>query len=379
MTQENYIAALDTACGLLHNDLAEFTTQFQSSNSVHSFYEKSDNVEWTTGFCTGEYWLAWEHTHDDAFKKAALYQVDSFLQRIENKIDVNHHDMGFLYVPSCVAAYKLTGSETAKKAALLAADQLCSRFQEKGQFLQAWGALGAKENYRLIIDCLLNVPLLYWAGEVTGNPRYREIALAHTATSMANLVRPDHSTYHTYFFDPETGTPVRGSTQQGYRDGSAWARGQAWGVYGMALAYFYTRDTKCIELFREVTDYFIARLPEDGIPYWDLTFIDGDEPRDSSAAAIAACGMLAMAPHLEEKEAAHYRAVAEQLAAALVEHCAVRDPAVSNGLLLHGVYAKNSPYNPIPADRGVDECNTWGDYFYMELLTRLTTDWKMYW
>ena len=379
MTQENYIAALDTACGLLHNDLAEFTTQFQSSNSVHSFYEKSDNVEWTTGFCTGEYWLAWEHTHDDAFKKAALCQVDSFLQRIENKIDVDHHDMGFLYVPSCVAAYKLTGSETAKKAALLAADQLCSRFQEKGQFLQAWGALGAKENYRLIIDCLLNVPLLYWAGEVTGNPRYREIALAHTATSMANLVRSDHSTYHTYFFDPETGAPVRGSTQQGYRDGSAWARGQAWGVYGMALAYFYTRDTKCIELFREVTDYFIARLPEDGIPYWDLTFIDGDEPRDSSAAAIAACGMLAMAPHLEEKEAAHYRAVAEQLAAALVEHCAVRDPAVSNGLLLHGVYAKNSPYNPIPADRGVDECNTWGDYFYMELLTRLTTDWKMYW
>ena len=379
MTQENYIVALDTACGLLHNDLAEFTTQFQSSNSVHSFYEKSDNVEWTTGFCTGEYWLAWEHTHDDAFKKAALCQVDSFLQRIENKIDVDHHDMGFLYVPSCVAAYKLTGSGTAKKAALLAADQLCSRFQEKGQFLQAWGALGAKENYRLIIDCLLNVPLLYWASEVTGNPRYREIALAHTATSMAHLVRPDHSTYHTYFFDPETGTPVRGSTQQGYRDGSAWARGQAWGVYGMALAYFYTRDTKCIELFREVTDYFIARLPEDGIPYWDLTFIDGDEPRDSSAAAIAACGMLAMAPHLEEKEAAHYRAVAEQLAAALVEHCAVRDPAVSNGLLLHGVYAKNSPYNPIPADRGVDECNTWGDYFYMELLTRLTTDWKMYW
>ena len=379
MTQENFAAALDTACGLLHGNLADFTDSFQSSNSVHSFYEKSANVEWTTGFCTGEYWLAWEHTHDDAFKQAALRQVDSFLQRIEKKIDVDNHDMGFLYVPSCVAAYKLTGSETAKKAALLAADQLCSRFQEKGQFLQAWGPLGAKENYRLIIDCLLNVPLLYWASSVTGNPRYREIALAHTATSMANLVRPDHSTYHTYFFDPETGAPVRGSTQQGYRDGSAWARGQAWGVYGMALAYAYTGDAKCIELFREVTDYFIARLPEDGIPYWDLTFIDGDEPRDSSAAAIAACGMLAMAPYLEEKGAAHYRAVAERLAAALVERCAVRDAATSNGLLLHGVYAKNSPYNPIPADRGVDECNTWGDYFYMELLTRLTTDWKMYW
>lgn len=287
--------------------------------------------------------------------------------------------MGFLYVPSCVAAYKLTGNETAKKAALLAADRLCTRFQEKGQFLQAWGALGAKDNYRLIIDCLLNLPLLYWASEVTGQLRYREIALAHTATSMANLVRPDHSTYHTFFFDPETGAPLRGSTQQGYRDGSAWARGQAWGVYGMALAYFYTGNKKCIELFREVTDYFLSRLPEDYIPYWDLTFMDGDEPRDSSAAAIAACGMLAMAPYLEKTEADKYRAAAENLADALISHCAVTDPKVSNGLLLHGVYAKNSSYNPIPADRGVDECNTWGDYFYMELLTRLTADWQMYW
>lgn len=129
--------------------------------------------------------------------------------------------MGFLYTPSCVAAYRLTGSETAKKAALLAADNLIARFQEKGQLLQAWGELGARDNYRLIIDCLLNVPLLYWATEVTGDEMYRRIALAHTKTSMANLVRPDHSTYHIYFFDPETGAPVRGSTQQGYRDGSA--------------------------------------------------------------------------------------------------------------------------------------------------------------
>ena len=289
MKQAAYRAALDTACALLRNNLAAFTENFQSSNSEHNFYLPSENVEWTTGFCTGEYWLAWEHTRDDAFEQAALTQVNSFLHRIENGIDVDHHDMGFLYVPSCVAAYKLTGNETAKKAALLAASRLCTRFHEKGEFIQAWGAMNAPENYRLIIDCLLNLPLLYWAGGVTGQSRYREIALAHTATSMANLVRPDHSTYHTFFFDPETGAPVRGSTQQGYRDGSAWARGQAWGVYGMALAYFYTGNTKCIELFREVTDYFLSRLPEDYIPYWDLTFVDGDEPRDSSAAAIAAC------------------------------------------------------------------------------------------
>ena len=378
-SREALQAAFDRAVEILRGNLPEFTEKFQFSCSENNFYPQSENVEWTTGFCTGEYWLAWELTGDDAFRQAALVQVDSFLDRIERKIDVDHHDMGFLYTPSCVAAYKLTGSETGKKAALLAADNLIARFQEKGQFLQAWGELGAKDNYRLIIDCLLNLPLLYWASEVTGDPHYRDIAVAHTRTSVQNLVRPDHSTYHTFFFDPGTGAPLRGATRQGYRDGSAWARGQAWGVYGMALSYRYTGDEACIRLFRQVTDYFLEHLPADGVPYWDLEFTSGDEPRDSSASAIAACGMLEMAPHLPAEEAARYTAEARRLAAALVDTCAVTDPAVSNGLLLHGVYARCSPYNPIPRDRGVDECNTWGDYFYMELLTRLTSDWHPYW
>ena len=379
MDRRQALEALDAACGILRGNLAKFTDKFPFSCSENNFYPESENVEWTTGFVTGEYWLAYEHTGDEAFKASALRQVDSFLDRIEREIDVNHHDMGFLYTPSCVAAYRLTGSETAKKAALMAADHLIARFQEKGQFLQAWGELGAPDNYRLIIDCLLNVPLLYWATEVTGDEKYRKIALAHTKTSMANLVRPDHSTYHTYFFDPETGAPVRGSTQQGYRDGSAWARGQAWGVYGMALAYRYTHDEECIRLFCDVTDYFISRLPEDLVPYWDLEFTSGDEPRDSSAGAVAACGMLEMAKYLPEAEAARYTGMAGRMAQALWETCAVRDASVSDGLLLHGVYAKNSPYNPIPEDRGVDECNTWGDYFYMELLPRLVKDWQLYW
>lgn len=379
ISQEEIQNALDTACGLLRNNLTDFTHKFQSPCSVNGFYPPSKNVDWTTGFCTGEYWLAYEHTNDEAFKEAALVQTESFLQRILDKVNVDHHDMGFLYTPSCVAAYKLTGSETGKKAALLAADQLMTRFQEKGQFIQAWGELGAKDNYRLIIDCLLNLPLLYWATEVTGDQKYRNAALAHTKTSIATLMRPDHSTYHTFFFDPETGAPVRGSTQQGYRDGSAWARGQAWGVYGMALSYRYTRDPKCIDLFRDVTEYFLAHLPEDLVPYWDLEFTSGDEPRDSSAAAIAACGMLEMSKYLPKDEAEYYTSQAKKISASLWENYAVKDSKVSNGLLLHGVYAKNSPYNPIPQDNGVDECNTWGDYFYMELLTRLSTDWKLYW
>ena len=198
---------------------------------------------------------------------------------------------------------------------------------------------------------------------------------------MQNLIRPDASAYHTFYFDPETGKPLRGCTYQGYRDGSAWARGQAWGIYGMALSRKYTGKEECVELFRKITDYFLDHLPEDSIPYWDLEFMDGDEPRDSSAAAVAACGMLEMAKYLPEEEAEKYKNRALRLTEALIDNCAVKSTEESNGLLLHGVYAKSSPYNPIPkeSERGVDECVIWGDYFYMELLTRLTTDWKLYW
>lgn len=371
--------ALSSATKILRGNLTDFTEKFQTPSSTGGFYSQSDNVEWTTGFCTGEYWLAWEVTGDDRFRDAALIQVDSFLHRIENNIDVDHHDMGFLYTPSCVAAYKLVGSETGKKAALMAADNLMSRFHEKGQFFQAWGALGAPDNYRLIIDCLLNLPLLYWASEVTGDSKYREKALAHTKTSLDNLIRSDNSTYHTYFFDHQTGAPLRGVTRQGYRDGSAWARGQAWGVYGTALSYRYTEDKSCVDLFRRITEKFISRLPADLVPYWDLDFSDSDgEPKDSSAAVIAACGMLEMEKFLPKEEGEYYKKIACRIAESLAKNYAVTSPDISNGLLLHGVYAKSSPYNPVE-DNGVDECNTWGDYFWMELLVRLTTDWRSYW
>ena len=225
----------------------------------------------------------------------------------------------------------------------------------------------------------MNLPLLYWASEETGDDRYRQIALKHTQTSLQNLVREDHSTYHTYFFDLDTGTPLYGVTRQGYCDDSAWARGQAWGIYGLALSYRYTQNEECIKLFNAVTDYFISHLPEDDIPYWDLAFTQGREPRDSSAAAIAACGMLEMAQYLPENSASYYKETAKRIAAALIRDCSVKKLEESNGLLLHGVYAKSSPYNPIPEDNGVDECNAWGDYFYMELLTRLTRQWTPYW
>lgn len=376
---EEIQAALDFSCRQILHVLPEFTDKFQHAFSTDGFYPPVENRDWTCGFWTGEIWLAYEHCGDQRLRHAGEVQVHDFLNRIDNKISVDHHDMGFLYSPSCVAAYKLIGSREGREAALKAADQLVGRFQPVGEFIQAWGPMNAPENYRLIIDCLLNLPLLYWASEETGESRYREIAEKHIHTAVANVVREDYSTWHTFFFNPETGAPDHGATCQGYRDGSAWARGQAWGVYGMALAYKYTGRKEYIDLFRNVTEYFLTHLPGDLVPYWDLEFSEGaDEPRDSSSASIAACGMLEMCKYLEPEEAARYRKVAGRIMKSLYDNYAVKDFETSNGLVLHATYSKRSPYNTCNPG-GVDECNIWGDYFYMEALTRMSRDWELYW
>lgn len=385
ISTEEIKEALEVAVGQIVGNLDIFTDKFQNAYSVNQFYQPIENIEWTTGFWTGEIWLAYEYAlekgADEAseLRKAGEIQVEDFLNRIEKKIQVDHHDMGFLYSPSCVAAYKLTGNTKGRRAAILAADQLITRYHPVGEFIQAWGAMDEPENYRLIIDCLLNLPLLYWASEETGNPIYYEIAQKHIHTAIANVIREDYSTWHTFFFDIKTGAPDHGATCQGYRDGSAWARGQAWGVYGTALAYKYTKNPEYIEIFQHVTEYFLRHLPKDLIPFWDLEFTDGDkQPRDSSSASIAACGMLEMAKYMEEKDAAHYTKIARQLIKALWDFYAVKDPKVSNGLVLHSTYSNHSPYNTCN-HYGVDECNSWGDYFYMEALTRLYKNWELYW
>lgn len=370
---------LDFASQQIMRNLPEFTNHFQNAYSENGFYKPIENNYWTTGFWTGEIWLAYEHCKDERLKRSGEIQVGSFLNRINKKIEVEHHDMGFLYSPSCVAAYKLTGNEKAKEAAIKAADQLITRFHEVGEFIQAWGPMDAPENYRLIIDCLLNVPLLYWATEETNDPKYREIGLKHTHTAIKNVIREDYSTWHTFFFDMKTGQPHHGATCQGYRDGSAWARGQAWGVYGCALAYKYTKEPSYIDIFRNVTRYYIEHLPEDMVPYWDLEFGEGSsEPRDSSSASIVVCGMLEMAKYMEKEEAAYYTSLAKKMMQSLVDGYAVKDEKLSNGLVLHSTYSKHSPYNTCN-HYGVDECNSWGDYFYMEALTRLCKDWNSYW
>lgn len=373
--------ALETATEQTRSCLGTFSKQFKHIFSNHNFYTSAPNNQWTNGFWTGELWLAYENSNEEAFCLAATDQVNSFMERIEQEIETDTHDLGFLYSLSCVAGYRLTGNETAKKAALLAADKLAYRFREKGQFIQAWGPLDGEDNYRLIIDCLLNLPLLYWASSETGDPIYAALAKAHFESALSVIVRDDYSTYHTYYFDRDTGKPLYGATHQGYSADSVWSRGQSWGVYGIALSYRYTRNSSYLKLFEHVTEYFLDHLPVDLIPYWDFTFTDGSmEPRDSSALAITICGLLEMADCLPDDDSLGTACIhiSKQLMKALVDQCAVTSPKQSNGQLLHGVYGRKTPYNDC-IDHGIDECNLWGDYFYVEALTRFSKKWNSYW
>jgi unsaturated chondroitin disaccharide hydrolase len=338
-------------------------------------YPAIGNTEWTSSFWTGILWLSYELSDEAAFRDAALAQVPDFRRRLDEGVALATHDLGFLYSLSCVAAWRLEGDEAARRAALKAATLLMGRYFEKAGIIQAWGNLDdPAQRGRIIIDCAMNLPLLFWASEETGDPYYREAARAHLASANGTLLRADASSYHTYFFDLENGKPLRGATAQGYSDSSCWARGQAWGIYGLALGFRYLRDPELLETASRLVHYFLNRLPPDLVCYWDLAFVDGSQERDSSAAAIAACGLLELARALPAADSRRrpFENAAAAIAASLAELYAASGRELSNGLLLHGVYNK-------PAGEGVDECCIWGDYFYLELLARLQLSWRCYW
>lgn len=358
-------------------NLDRWTDRFPDPASENMKYEDIDNVEWTTSFWTGMLWLAYEYTKDEKYRRVAKKHTDSFRHRLEAEIALDHHDIGFLYTLSCVADYKLTGSREAGDIAVKAADRLCSRYHDQAGILQAWGDLNdPQEQGRMIIDCLMNLPLLYFAAGETGDKTYYEIALGHAEKAAQYLVREDNTTYHTYYFDVQSGAPRYGRTHQGAYDDSCWARGQAWGVYGFLLSYRYTGNVQFLDTACRLADYFIDSLPEDGICYWDLVFRDGAyEPRDSSAMVITACGLLELLkelPYCESQRRCRYEAFISRTFHTLRRHY-VSDDLKEDGILLHGTYGKN------PNHRGVDQFCIWGDYYYLEMLTRLISVWTPYW
>jgi unsaturated chondroitin disaccharide hydrolase len=344
-------------------------------------FAEGANRGWTTSFWAGLQWLAWELTGDDALRGSAAAHTADFARRVDAAEDLDTHDIGFLYTLSSVAAWRLTGDEAARKAALRAADHLMVRFLEPAGIVQAWGDLAdPAQRGRTIIDSLMNMPLLTWAAEQTGDERYADAVRRHTTQLRRHILRADDTTFHTFFWDAETGEPLRGATEQGAGDDSCWARGQAWGVYGFALNFRATGDATLLDAAERCAEYFLAHLPADRVPYWDLVYGDGsDQPRDSSSAAIVVCGLLELAELTRDPErAARYGAAGGDILVSLATRYTPRPAESSDALLLHGVY-------DMPKNVGVDEGTLWGDYFYLEALARTTlrgadgAGWRPYW
>lgn len=366
--------AIEDAVGKIRNNLELNGVSFPHITN-DKCYEWSDNIDWIEGFYTGMVWLSYEYTKDDYFKEQGKLQLMNFRNRLEHRICLEHHDIGFLYSLSALASWFVDGDEEGCQLALQAANLLLTRWRSKGNYLQAWGPESDENNGgRIIIDCLMNLPLLYWASEYTGDPKYSEVAYKQAELSRRYLVRGDDSTYHTFYFDQETGVPIGGGTHQGYHDGSTWTRGQAWGIYGFALSYRYTGDQVFLETSKRLLRYFIEQLPDDSVAYWDCNVpIEEGTSRDSSASAITACGMLELLSLIPQSDPEH-NWITEQLEKimnALVNNCSTIDEK-AEGLLKHGSYHVRGNF-------GLDDYMIWGDYFYLEALMRLERSVPGYW
>lgn len=356
---------------------------FPSATSVNSVRYFVDNLNWTpdkfadnwtNGFWTGTLWLAYLYSGNQKYKHTAQIHSESFKQRIHNyhngkreTSELDHHDIGFLYLLSTKADYQITGSETALETTIQAADILMKRYVPKAGILQAWGDMNdPKQRGRIIIDCNLNVPLLFFASKISGDDQYRNAAKNHLNKAVSNLVREDASTFHTFFIDTETGSPKYGNTFQGFSDGSCWARGQAWGILGFSLAYKFNKQPEFLDTAKKLAHYFLNRLPNDLVCNWDLIFINDDGQRDTSAASIAAIGLLEISKYTDDD---FYLKAAKKIAQSLIKHYIGTN---KEGLVKAGVYHHQR-------DLGINEYLSFGDYYFMELLLRLYQDITSFW
>jgi unsaturated chondroitin disaccharide hydrolase len=326
-----------------------------------SRYQLTENAHWLAGFWTGLLWLAYAATGEEDLRAHAESLLPTFQQRLVKRVHITH-DLGFLFTLSARAQWQMTGDPAARELALQAAEELLRRYRPQGKYIQAWGPLDdPEEGGRAIIDTMMNLPLLFWAAKEAGEIWYRQAALAHAETSRKHLLRPDGAAYHTFFFDQETGEPIGPRTHQGYADDSLWARGQAWAIYGFALAAEWYRELSFLEAARRAARRFLAELPPDGVPRWDLRLPE-DAPHhpDSSAGAIAAGGMLRIARLEGNQEGDEFRNCALALLDSLAVRCFESDPDAL-GLLRHGTYH-------VHKGLGVDAYFICGDYFFLEAL-----------
>jgi unsaturated chondroitin disaccharide hydrolase len=315
---------------------------------------------WTSGFWPGLQWIMYDMTQKESYRETAWnwdHRLEPHLQRLD-------HDVGFQFLPTAVIKYKISGDEGAKKMGLAAANFLAGRFNLAGRFIRAWN-----REERIgwsIIDTCMNLPLLFWATEETNDPRFRHIAIAHAKTVVEHFIRPDGSVRHIVIFDPETGEYLDTLGGQGYAADSAWSRGQAWAIYGMATVYRFTGDELFLNASKRVANYFLSHLPEDKVPAWDFRVPDSEnEPKDSSAAAIAASGLIELGELTGGVEGDFYKAQARLILESLVSSSyATWEQPEHEAILKHATGAK-------PRNSEVDVSMIYGDYYFVEALAKL--------
>jgi chondroitin AC lyase len=337
--------------------------------------------DWTPGFFPGSLWYGYEYTKDTVLKNAAIRWTEQ-LEPLKNF--TQHHDLGFMMYCSYGNAYHLTKNKKYKDILLRSARSLSTRFNPAAGSIKSWNVFASwhgdrKYYFPVIIDNMMNLELLFFASQVSGDTSFRHIAVSHALNTMKNQIREDYSSYHVVCYDSITGKVLARETAQGYADNSTWSRGQAWGIYGFTMCYRETKDERFLKTAQGMADYFIhnRNLPGDKIPYWDFNVDEnGYTPginsntrnvsvkyRDASAAAIAASALLELSTYSNSRRE-EYRNAAVQMLHSLAS-TRYRAPEHSNGnfLLMHSV-------GSIPHNAEIDVPLVYADYYFLEALQR---------
>lgn len=332
-------------------------------------YSAPGQWNWTCGFFPGSLWLLHQEFAASGWNaRASVWQAGIEPQ----KTSTSTQDLGFIVFTPFGSAYRLTGVDTYRQVIVTAANSLSQRYNAKVGALQSWGSdWNDSNNFRVLIDVMMNLELMFWASKHGGSSVLYDRARQHALTTLKNHIRRDGSSYHLVTFNPGTGAVKSRTTVQGYSDSSTWSRGQAWGLYGFTMTYRYTRETVFRDTARKMADWYIAHLPSNSVPYWD--FNDPaipNAPRDSSAAAVSAAGLFELALlESDATRAARYRLAAKQALSSLLSAPYLASPVASGGynsqaLLLQSTY--NHHNNGTQYNQGT----AWGDYYLLESMMR---------
>ena len=340
------------------------------SNPGVAIYPRSINKEgalwtsnykwWCSGFYPGSMWYVYEYTGDEKIKELALkYQAG--LEPLRFRKD--DHDIGFQLMCSYGNCLRLTEDQTCVPVLIDGANSLASRFDPEVGCTRSWSF--GKWSFPVIVDNMMNMELLLKAAELGGSDSLKNVALAHARTTMKNHFRDDKSCFHLVDYNPETGEVAGKQTVQGLADDSAWARGQAWGLYGFTMVYRFCKEQDILDHAIAIAEYLLPRLPEDGVPFWDYDSAEiPNDVRDASAAAIMASGLIELSQYVDAEKAERYLATAEKMIRTLASEEYLCAEGEDYGFLLkHSTGNKNT-------DSEVDVPLTYADYYFLEALIR---------